>query len=88
MGQLSIWLQIFELQTTQEKPYRLLFCLELSLFRSTDQQDVLIIICIHYLIVSNPDREDGGGDLCVFSEIESFSFTPFDFRLFLHQFLE
>ena len=38
----------------QDTALGFLFCLDLSLSRSVDHQGLLIVICIRYLIVSNP----------------------------------
>ena len=51
LGELSIWLQICRLQTTKIEPYGLLFCLDLV---KVDHQGLLLVICIHYPIISNP----------------------------------
>ena len=53
-GQLSIWLQDLNSDLSLKSSIGFLFCLDLSLSRSTDHQGLLIVICICYLIVSSP----------------------------------
>ena len=52
LGQLSMWLQISQLNTTQIEPYRALVWSGIELSRSTDHQELQIDIWVHYLVVS------------------------------------
>ena len=44
LGQLLMWLQIYQLQTAQKNIIGLLFCLDLSLSRSTDHVQLGLLL--------------------------------------------
>ena len=52
--QLSLRLQVGQLQTTKIQPYRVLALSGLASVRSIDHEGLLIVIYIRYLVVSSP----------------------------------
>ena len=73
LGQLSVWLQIFQLQTTRKNRTGLFFCPQLSLSRSTDHQNSYMHFLYHRFQVSELGLTQGRCFLCGYG---FFSFKP------------